>query len=431
MSAVLVAVTHRALAALAAASVALGVVMAAPAAADDPNPVPEPGPRGSAFPLGFYSVHTEAEMAHVRAAGWNVVHQYHLTGPASTAYHAQAAEAGLWWLATVSDDDHGPISAEDAGAVVEQWAAEPGLAWWDLPEEMSSKRADEWETFQTWATAARTRDPLRRPVYEYIPGFFPMDRVAQFVPWVDIVAGTSYAHYAGVPRAAVRYQVGRATAAIRRAGYVVGDDYAADEKTPIAVLELFWDQNPEHPAPTPDDVYHDAWQAIVSGARGILVYSYRHRHDLPELTKTRDAYFRFSRQLTGAADLDRVVLDGTEVSGVRAHVLEGPRRTPTFRPADHTRRRSYPSIDVRAWDWQGDRYVVAVSSSPRRVQARLSGLGRAAVIENLFGVQDGDETLWFAPLGVHVLRVSTAPPGPARTPSDLRLRVGPRGFSIW
>ncbi len=431
MSAVLPALLHRALTTL-AATVALSLGIADSASARtplDPSPVPEPGPRGSAFPLGFYSVHTKPDMARVRAAGWNMVHKYHLDDRAAV-YHERAAKAGLWWLATVSDDDHGPISAEAAGAVVEKWAAEPGLAWWDLPEEMSSKQPEMWETFQTWSTAARTRDPLRRPVYEYIPGFLTIDRVEEYVPWVDIVAGTSYAHYAGIPRAAVRYQVGRATTAIRRAGYVVGDDYAAGEKTPIAVLELFWDQRPEHPAPTADEVYHDAWQAIVSGARGILVYSYRHRNDLPHLRATRDAYFRFSRQLTGDAPLDRAVLDGSEVPGVRAHVVEGPHRTPTFRAADHSPRRSYPSIDVRAWKWQGNRYVVAVNSSPRRVTARLSGLGSRAVFEDLFGAQDDTKRLRFAPLGVHVLRVSPASPR-TRTPSDLRLGRGSTVLSIW
>ena len=96
--------------------------------------------------------------------------------------------------------------------------------------------------------------------------------------------------------------------AIESAGAKIGRDYLAGEKTPVAVLELFY--------PTedikgwkliePEGSYHDFWQAIVSGAKGIMIYSYFHRQDLPEFEAVWQMLNKAASQISGTENLGRV-----------------------------------------------------------------------------------------------------------------------------
>lgn len=154
----------------------------------------------------------------------------------------------------------------------------------------------------------------------------------------------------------------------QEAGARVGPDYLNGEKTPVAVLALFHSpcesNNPCNPAfdplVTPAGAYHDFWQSIVSGAQGILIYSYFHRNDStgdpyePDLLNGWERYNDAARELTGPESLDDVVLLGETIEAVGVNINGLPSQTVSFTPYLGTMVVSYEAIDLLAKVWNGN-----------------------------------------------------------------------------
>ena len=164
---------------------------------------------------------------------------------------------------------------------------------------------------------------------------------------------------------------------------------------------------------TPEGAYHDFWQCIVSGARGIAVFSYFHRRDRSEYAATWRMYNKAAAQVSGAEQLGPMILRGEEIANVKAEILAGALRTVEFKPhGNKVPPLSYPSVDLLAKSWNENIYVIAVNSAESWVKARINGLpikaGEATLLfeEETVPVTDSTLLAEFGPLGVHIFKIT-------------------------
>jgi hypothetical protein len=305
-------------------------------------------PEGTRFPLGLYSIHTEEEMAEAAQAGWNIAHRYsfeasfldlvqaagwtalpHLTGKCRQPLPVQqpAAQTGdarrqppTTGAAAANPEEAGDTgkgfeaeeraqTEEEAAEVIRELGAYDCVAWWDLPEEQRYWRDEEFELIQNLSAWTRKYDPRQRPNYMYIPGHYAADAIARYVPYLDIIGAGTYTEYAQQPRAWVRWRTEETIRGIELAGYEIGPDYRNGQKTPIGIPMLFYSRDHCFAAMGPRQAYHDFWSCIASGARGILLFSYWHKRDLPLLQESWElGYKRAAANLMSDGKLDQAVL---------------------------------------------------------------------------------------------------------------------------
>jgi hypothetical protein len=190
----------------------------------------------------------------------------------------------------------------------------------------------------------------------------------------------------------------------------IGADYLQGEKTPVAILELFHERG--NAIMTPAGAYHDFWQSIVSGARGILIFSYWHKRDHPNLESVWQMYNKAAREIVGSENLGAAILYGERSDNVSFEIVGGPKKTEEF-ALDDQKSLSFPSIDLLTILWNQQTYVIAVNSANQPVAARLTGLpkttARATVLfENMMApVNNGVLNADFKPLGVHIFKMSS------------------------
>ena len=394
------------------------IALALPAAPILAQELPQrPYPQGNAFPLGLYSLDAREEMPEVTPFGWNFGHTYHF----DATYLDAALANGLYALARLPrvEDD---VTWDTIRERIAEYAAYDNVVWWDFPEELRYWYEDEHEMLVRMSELTRELDPMQRPNYMYMPTHITAARVAMDAPWLDIIGCGGYTEYHHMPRPWMRYAIEREIEGIARAGFEVGQDYLVGQKTPIAVLQLFY--QPENVSIiSPIDARHDFWASIAAGARGVMIFSYWHKRDGGVLQATWEAYREAAAQLSGDEQLGQVFLFGEPAEDVEFAILDGPPMSAPFQPYGYDHEVRYPSLNVRALTWQGSLYVLAVSSAERGVTARLFGLPEGATeavalfetvvpeegaeaVQRTVPITAGSLDDSFGGLGVHVYRIA-------------------------
>jgi hypothetical protein len=340
-------------------------------------------PQRSAFPLQLYALAPDRDIPLVAPDGWNIGHRY---GWAQGGAGTESLNTFIHTLALSGMDCLTPLPAfgtvdsgrtEWADGDVAAWigalAANANIAYWDLPEELRYWLPNELQVVQDYAAWTRTYDPWLRPNFMYIPGHYTQTDVQQYVPYLDIISASAYADNAGMPHAWVRWRMEETLRGIAQAGGVIGSDYLNGEKTSVGIVQLFVGSNGV--IPTADQTYHDFWQLIVSGAKGIFVFSYARRNDqsgalLPNWNRLRQA----AAQLMGPEQLGAMVLYGQPVTDVTVTVRSGPAQTVSFIPFGYHTPFQFPSIHVFCQQWNGSTYLIAVNSTDQNVTASIATL---------------------------------------------------------
>ncbi|MCP4922267.1 MAG: hypothetical protein GY913_35645 [Proteobacteria bacterium] len=316
------------------------------------------------FPVVLYSV-SEAQLSQGGALGGNLVQIYD-RGESYADYARAASEEGLPVLGNlgsyyVDDADPQANSVEsEVRADIEALAGEAG--WWSYPEELRFWRDNEvteLSNLYDW-----TRDASPKPTFMYQANHYTADALAESVPYLDVVGKGSYVGYAGQPRAWVRHQLESTVEGIELAGRTVGPDWQAGERTPVLIAGLF----PENPE-TAADLHHDVWSGVVSGARGVALFSYAYAYQVDSLDGL-DGFVQAVAELeSGIGD---AVLYGDAVE-VSFDILAGATDTVEFTPYG-LEPMTYACLNVAGWDHAGVRTVVAVSSCDEPLSASISGL---------------------------------------------------------
>lgn len=338
------------------------------------------------FPVGrkllfsLYSV-TDPELTTVRADGFTAIGPYYSDKELAAA---RARQAGLPYLHSV-----GPRIAfgEQPWGEVEQAAAlealiaevqsesrQPGLAIWYLAnEEPRFWRADEMSWLDQSSNAIRTHDPGGRPVMVYEPNHRIAEELAQTAAHVDAIAKGSYADMVGMQyqRAWIRWSAEQLVAAA-----------ASTDTLPVAVLLMFEDQqSPADVAAIHDRARHDVFLSLMSGAKGILVYSgYNSRPGFQrDFQAFYDGYASAARDLNLDKNLAEVFLFGEDRTAPAIDIVAGPATLSfDFRDATHT----YPSVSSLAKSIHGRTFLFLVNSANQPVTVDIGGVPGAAVIQN-------------------------------------------------
>ncbi len=377
-----------------------------------------PYPQGNAFPLGLYSLDPREEMPQVLPFGWNFGHTYHF----DATYLDAALANGLYSLAHIPRVEE-ETTWDTVRERITDLAACEHVVWWDMPEELRWWRADEWEMVERIPALTRELDPLQRPNFMYIPTHYTAEAIAKYVPHFDIIGAGGYVEYHHMPRAWIRWRIEAEIDGIRRAGHEVGQDYLNGQRTPIAVLQLFY-QPGNMGIISPLAARHDFWASIAAGARGVMIFSYWHKRDGGVLQATWEAYAKAAAEISSEEQLGQVFLFGEPYLDVSFGVTQGPRMSAPFQPYGYNHEIRYPSLNVRAWTFEGGLYILAVSSAERAVTARIFGLPEGApeavaLFERTTADEEGGEPVertapitagsledGFDGLGVHIYRIA-------------------------
>ena len=384
-------------------------------------------PQGSAFPLQLYELvnrcRTDGDIALVAPDGWNIGHGYCWadggTGTDSlNALLQNLAQSGMQGLPALPAfgivDDTGRTEWEenDIRAWIQALAPNANIAYWDLPEELRSYghfTETEYRVVQDYTAWTRTYDPLKRPNFMYIPPNYTQAQVQNYVQYLDIIPATASADRRGMPHAWVRWRMEETIRGIE-ARAVIGSDYLNGEKTPVGVVQLSGFNDPV--IPTADQTYHDFWQLIASGAKGIFVFSYARRLDqggalIPNWNRLREA----ASQISGPEQLGAMILYGQPVTGVTVTILSGPEQTVSFTPERYDTPVQFPSIHVFCQQWNGSNYLIAVNSTDQSVTASFANLpptgsdGATVLFESRgVSISEAGFTDSFPAWGVHIYR---------------------------
>jgi hypothetical protein len=378
-----------------------------------------PYPEGRVFPLALYEVAGD-EVPQLESYGWNIFQTYGLSDTNDCHEYVET-------LATDKADTLTAIpcfgkktnKVEWPAAKVQQWikalAGNPNIAWWDLPEEMRPWMESELKLLGDYTALTRANDPQRRPTYEYTPNNRNAAQIAGVVPRVDIIGLSCYCEAYHMPHAWVRYKVQESGLhGIALAGATPGGDYLHGQKIPVAVLYCAKDDKADTVA-TPDEMYHDFWSAIVSGAQGIAVYAYHHaQNDDPALPDNFQRLNEAASQISGPERIGDVILWGRLDPNVNVEILTGPERTVQFRPSTEKKYFQYPSINLLSKAWNGSLYVIAVNSTDQAIKSQITGLPASATTATLpfesrtVQIGNGAFTDSFGPWKVHIYKIALA-----------------------
>lgn len=367
-------------------------------------------PLGIRFPLGLYSTERIEELIKVKELGWNIVHSYNF----KPDYLKMCEKAEIFALANLGGEAE-PVPEAQAASVINEIAKSNFIGWWNLPEERRWWRKGEMAIVENYFKWTRRYDGLKHPNYMYIPGHYTAEDVAKYVPYLDIIPASVYTFNYQMPHAWVRWRMETTITGIKRAKAKIGRNYLEGEKTPVAVLQLF-DGSAGKPRlknrMQPEGAYHNFWQCIVSGARGVLVFSYWHKRDAPQYEKNWQAYCRAADEINGAERLGQVILFGKEFNNLKCDITMGPSRTEKFVPhGTKLNRIDFPAVDFLSKTFSGNLYIILVNSTRASVTAKIRGVPTsstdAAVLfkNKKLRIEKNAIDVSFAPLEVHILKI--------------------------
>lgn len=252
------------------------------------------------------------------------------------------------------------------------------IGWWYLmPEELRYWRPDEMQYIGAATKAIRAADPCGRPVWMYEPNHRNAAALAKTLRYQDICGKGMYCNCSGNRNSRIwcRWTVEQELAAIKA---------VRPKAIPVVVLEMVEDPEPKYMSMINAWTRHDAYLALVSGAKGMAIYSGIRRE---KISSTFDEYYKgyasVARELNGELGLSKVFLFGQERNDIKIDITSGPATL----ELDYDRKiHTYPSISHLDAAYEAERYLFMVNSADVPVDAVISGLPDAKVLrQDLFG----------------------------------------------
>ena len=290
-------------------------------------------------------------------------------------------------------------------------AASPEIGWWYLqPEELRYWRKKEMTYLDAATKAIREADPQKRPIWMYDPGHRNGEALAHTAKYLEVCGKGMYTNYSGRrdSRVWVRWTLEQELQAIEQAN---------PKAIPIAVPEMFQQPDEAHLHWIPAWVRHDVYLSLISGAKGIVVFSMRQRDGFAAHEVYYQAYARAAREVSAEDGLGSVFLFGERRDDLALRVVDGPVTLALAFGDDPEKMRveQYPSVSHLDVAYENSRYLFAVNSSCDHVRALVSGLPNQPVVaDDVFGteesitVENGTFELRFEPLAVKALRFEPA-----------------------
>lgn len=319
-------------------------------------------PYGNEYPLALYALYTDFSTASNNQ--WNSGHSYH-SSPTVQSYYDSCSQNNLYVMARLSRIDSAnqkwPQPADTTIKEIQNQSANSNISWWDIPEEMRYWKSGEMQIVQDYPSLTRTHDPHQRPNYMYIPGHYQASGIENYVQYLDILPASCYTRYQKQPHAYTRWSIERTKEAILNQGYTIGKDYLNNEKTVMAILEIYETDSLLTQAGT----WHDFWMSVACDVKGILVFSHYYRDKSTTMAEAWDT-LNDAVSLFKSNMIDKVLLEGSE-HALNHSIINGPLHTPEFVIANSTDTLQFEAIKVFAKDWNDTTYLIAVNSSDSQV----------------------------------------------------------------
>jgi len=347
-------------------------------------------PSGNKFPLGLYSLHTDLESAHNNY--WNHGHRYNyridnmtfIASPMPDSYFIECLENNLYSMARLSSIDSlgvkwAPKIQTTINEILQQ-EKHQNISWWDIPEELRYWEKSEYNILKEYPKIIREFDSKKRPIYMYIPGRYNEKSIEYYVPFLDILPASCYPTYHHLPNIYIRWSIERTKEAVLNQGYKLGQDYINNEKTIIAVLELFEQEEKL----TKEGTWHDFWLALACDVKGIQVFSHFYRNASLSLIESWEKLNQ-AVKIFKEAQLDKAILFGKDIN-LRTKIIAGPILSPSFNLNDKIH--SYSSIKILAKEFNDTTYIIVVNSANDRIIYEINDI--APLIINSENILSGD-----------------------------------------
>ncbi len=246
--------------------------------------------------------------------------------------------------------------------------------WYLTPEELRSWKPLEMEYLSVAAETIREADPQKRPVWMYEPGHRTRGALAITAPFQGIMGKGVYVNYSGrrTERTWVPWTLRQQAEAIEEAN---------PSAVPYGIMEMLKRKEESWDAETIARwVRHDAYAALASGVKGIVIFSFGRRAGFHPNSVEWEAYYAawsaVAHELNGSQQLGAVFLKGQPVEPPSYEVSEGPAQSilsgRNSSPAEAT---EVPSITTAAFLWNGKTYWFAVNSSEEALTLQLPASG--------------------------------------------------------
>lgn len=256
--------------------------------------------------------------------------------------------------------------------------APKSVGWWYLtPEELRYWRKNEYKYLQLAYKTIKETDPQKRPVWMYIPGHYAEKALEKYVPYQDILGKGMYTNYSGfkTDRVWCRWTIEAEVNAIKAV--------PGSKCIPIAVPEMFQEPKPEEVKLIPAWVRHDTYLSLVSGAKGVVIFSLWPRAKFPSHGKYYAEYAKIAGELCGELNLGQVFLFGKKCDDIKAKITAGPS---TISMQVNRKDETLPSLAWLDASLDGKRYLIAVNSANEALKVDFSGLPKAGIkVKDIIG----------------------------------------------
>jgi len=344
-------------------------------------PVDEIYPRGRTMMFSLYSV-VSPQVERMKQDGFTMIGPYYGDQERSDVLgKAQASGLKCFYavgkrVPFVGDRYTMPSDAELVAAAEETVNRVKDrreiAAWYLANEELRHWRKDEMHWLQVTTDAIRKNDPQRRPIMMYDPNHRDAAAMARTVKFLDFASKGMYANPSGFKdnRIWIRWGVEQEVEAIKQ---------VRSSAIPISVLWMCKDpDDPAEDAMIPDWTRHDVYLSLVSGAKGIVLFSgWKGRKGFQRtFMKYYEGYAAAAKELTGPLNLSQVFLFGEKRSDLKVAITSGPKE---LRMEFHKATAKYPSMSHLDMAYGPDRYLFMVNSANDPVTVSVQGLPVEAI----------------------------------------------------
>lgn len=259
------------------------------------------------------------------------------------------------------------------------------IAVWNLAnEELRYWRPEEMRWLRVASKAVHDTDPMKRPVFMYEPSHRTAAALVKTVTFLDICGKGSYVNYLDDSNSSsfkqnriwLRWSIEQEIKAIKDTN---------SNAAPYAVLWMAKDpRSSDDVAKIPSWCRHDVYLSLVSGAKGVLIWSgYNKRRGFEKtFTDYYEGYASCTRQLNGELKLGEVFLFGQKKDDISVTVTSNPSTLlVSYRGANA----AYSSVSFANIAYGTDRYLFLVNSAQTQTTVHISGLPQTKVLkQNVF-----------------------------------------------
>lgn len=340
-------------------------------------------PQGPLFACSAYSVggtdegrlpvaERQADLARARRAGLNFIGpQYELDADAAADAARHGFAGSIRTIGINRDHQKGEslaISAEDLeiqiGTQVHAALNQGPVAFWNIrQEELRYWRADDMLYLDRLTQAIRRADAQAHPIMMYEPGHRSADELVQSDRFVDLVTMGIYVNYGEMMdnRVWVALAMQDQMAAAQRLG---------GKRGPFLIIEMFADPPADRIADIPAFVAHDIFRGLAEGAKGLIVFSFRHRAGFAAYDSYRDSYEHLLPLICGNAPLGQAIISGDRLA-LAVTIASGPLALDI---AKYKRARTAAPVAATLFSHDGQRFLVLVNSANLPVTGVIEGI---------------------------------------------------------